>query len=120
MNDSKQKLKPYKEILDKVLYTNDYVLKTDNWKTYPKNRIKVELVDYTWQVEVKWEIRDYQWQKISISNSKIEFQDWQNVIKQKSIKTAYWDRIVKDETVVKITPDEFNEILKHFSKKVEN
>lgn len=119
MSQEKQKLKPYIEVLDKVLYTNDYVDKTDDWKIYPRNRVKVSLVDFSWEVEVKWEVKEYSWQKVVITNSKLQLQDWQNVIKQKSIKTSYWEKIVNDETQVKITPDEFTELLKHFSKKPE-
>ncbi len=118
MAQEKQKLKPYKEVLDKVLYTKDYETESND-KTYPTNRIKVELVDFSWEVEVKWEVKEYSWQKVVITNSKLQLQDWQNVIKQKSIKTSFWEKIVNDETQVKITPDEFTELLKHFSKKPE-
>ena len=118
MAQEKQKLKPYKEVLDKVLYSKDYETES-NGKVYPTNRVKVELVDYSWENEIKWEVKPYEWQKVKITNSKLESEDWQNVIKKKVQKTQYWDKIVDDESVVRLSPDEFTELLKHFSKKTE-
>lgn len=114
MAPEKQKLKPYKEVLEKNLYSVDYSKEFSNWDSYPVNRIKVDLVSFSWEVEVQNEVREYEWMKIVITNSKLQIQDGQNVIKQKSMKTQYWEKIVNDETKVKITVDEWDEILNYF------
>lgn len=115
------KTKPYKEVLEKELYTNDYETTSESWKTYPTNRIKVQLVNYSWELkDYKWEIKSYQGQKVIITNSKLETEDWQNVIKKKVLKTSYWDKVVDDQTQVKLSPDEFTDLLNNFKKKTEN
>lgn len=114
MAQEKQKLKPYKEVLEKNLYSVDYEDETKDGNKYPKNRIKVDLVSFSGEVEVQNEVREYEWMKIVITNSKLQLQDWNNVIKQKSMKTPYWERIVNDETKVKISIDEWDWILEHF------
>lgn len=114
MAQEKQKLKPYKEVLEKNLYSVDYEDETKDGNKYPKNRIKVDLVSFSWEVEVQNEVREYEWMKIVITNSKLQIQDGQNVIKQKSMKTSYWERIVNDETKVKISIDEWDAIISHF------
>lgn len=114
MAQEKQKLKPYKEVLEKNLYSVDYEEETKDGNKYPKNRIKVDLISYSGEVEVQNEVREYEWMKIVITNSKLQLQDWNNVIKQKSMKTQYWEKIVNDETKVKITVDEWDDILNHF------
>lgn len=114
MAPEKQKLKAYKEVLEKNLYSVDYEDETKDGNKYPKNRIKVDLISYSWEVEVQNEVREYEWLKIVITNSKLQLQDWNNVIKQKSMKTPYWEKIVNDETKVKITVDEWDEILNYF------
>lgn len=114
MAQEKQKLKSYKEVLEKNLYSVDYEDETKDGNKYPKNRIKVDLVSFSWEVEVQNEVREYEWMKIVITNSKLQIQDGQNVIKQKSMKTPYWERIVNDETKVKISIDEWDAIISHF------
>lgn len=114
MAQEKQKLKPYKEVLEKNLYSVDYEDETKDGNKYPKNRIKVDLVSFSGEVEVQNEVREYEWMKIVITNSKLQIQDGQNVIKQKSMKTPYWERIVNDETKVKISIDEWDNIITHF------
>lgn len=104
-----KELKQYKEVLEKVLYKQDYE-STSNGKTYPTNRIKAELVSYSWETEVKWEVRAYEWQKVVITNSKLQLQDWVSVIKQKQV----WNYIKNDETQVKIWVDEFQELIEFF------
>ncbi len=111
---TKKELKPYKEVLEKNLYSVDYEDETKDGNKYPKNRIKVDLISYSWEVEVNGEVREYEWMKIVLTNSKLQIQDWQNVIKQKSLKTPYGERIVNDETKVKISIDEWDWILEHF------
>jgi len=53
MAQEKQKLKPYKEVLEKNLYSVDYEEETKDGNKYPKNRIKVDLISYSGQVEVQ-------------------------------------------------------------------
>jgi hypothetical protein len=75
----------------------------------------VDLISYNWETQYNWVIKPYEWQKIMITNSKLELQDWQAVIKSKVFN---W-KTVKDETKIKLSLDEFNNILKHFTKKSE-
>lgn len=114
MAQKNQKLKPYKEVLEKNLYSVDYEDTTSDGKKFPKNRVKVDLVSFCWEVEVKWEVREYEWTKIVITNSKLQLQDGNNVIKQKSMKSPYGERIVNDETKVKLSVDEWDWIIEHF------
>lgn len=114
MADTKKELKPYREVLEKNLYSVDYEDTTSDGKKFPKNRVKLDLVSFSWEVEVKWEVREYEWMKVVITSSKLQLQDWQNVIKQKSIKTPYGERIVNDETKVKLSVDEWDWIIDHF------
>lgn len=108
-------LKKYSEKLEKNLYSVDYEVESSNGNKFPSNRVKVDLINYDWEIEIKWEIRPYSWQKIVITNSKLELEDWNAVIKSKSVN---W-KAIKDETKIKISPDEFQDILKHFTKKAE-
>lgn len=119
MSETQTQTKPYKETLEKVLYTQDYETTSQSWNTYPTNRVKVELVKYEWETLVKWQVQAYEGTKVVITNSKLQIQDGNNVIKQKVRKTSYWDKIVNDETQVKLSMDEFTNLLKEFHKKPE-
>lgn len=114
MEKQKQKqnteLQKYKEVLEKNLFSKDYETTSESGHVYPTNRVKVSLVSYSWEVEVKWEVRPYSGQKIVITNSKLQLQDDQYVIKQKQV----WNYIKNDETQVKISVEEFDEIIQHF------
>lgn len=103
----KQKQK-YIETVEKELFSKDY-FKND----YPLNRVKVELINYSWEYQDKnKDLVPYSWKKIKITNSKLQLQDNNIIIKQK-IK---WTYIVNDETIVKLTIEEFDDIIKSISK----
>lgn len=107
------KIKDYKETLKSVLYVKDYENVSTNGKTYPKNRVKVELFDYSFSSDVKGELKDFVWQKVVITNSRLVLQDWQYFIKQKVV----WNKIVNDETKLKLSLLEFRDMLDFVSKK---
>lgn len=114
MAQEKTKTKPYKEVVEKTLHNEDYGTES-NGKFYPANRVKVELISYSWEIEKNdGTLQPYEWLKVAITNSKLILQDGQNVVKPKIVKTAKWETIVNDETKVKLSVDEFFEILEKF------
>lgn len=108
---AKTKTKPYKETIVEEKYSKDYY--DDSWE-YPKNRVRVDLVDYEWEVEVKWEIKPYSGRKLLIRNQKLISRDWQVQVKQKANKFGY---IQDDQQVFRISVDEFKDLVLWLNKK---
>lgn len=93
----------YTEKVEKELFSKDYY----KWE-YPQNRVKVELINYSWEYQDKNKgLVPYSWKRIKITNSKLQLQDDNVIIKQK----IRWSYIVNDETNVKLTIQEFDDII---------
>jgi len=112
MIKTQTKLKPYKEVVEKVLFSTDYYTQSSNGDKYPTNRVKIEHITYSWQTEIKWEIRDYEGEKIVLRNTKLTFNQYQWQVETK--KKLVWQYIKDDETLVKYSIDEMKDLLKYF------
>lgn len=107
------KTKPYKETLDKVLYEQEYSNTSENGTQYPSHRVRVEHISYNWEYKNNnWEIVPYEWEKIIIRNSKLTLNQWNVEVKKK----VRWTYSVNDETVVKMSIEDFDNLLKWVSK----
>lgn len=110
---NKPRVKNHKEVLEKELFTKDYFTDSDNWNSYPKDRVKVQYLSYTWEYLDKDEnYQEYAWDKIKIVVSKLSTQDGNVVIKQKALTKRNWEAYaVNDEKEVFMSVDEYKDLI---------
>ncbi len=103
-----ENVKNHKETLKDTLYSKDFFNVSDDWKEFPKNRVKVWLIDYTWEYKNNsWEWQKYEWEKVKISNTKLVTEDWQIVLKKKVV----WNKSVDDWTVCTMSLEDFTDMI---------
>lgn len=107
------KIKPYKEEVIQNISTKDYTKQSSQGDVIPTNRVKVDLVEYTGEYAQWGKAIAYKGEKIRITLSKLQLQDGQYVIKQKT-RGNY---IVNDETVLRLTEDEASHLAEVLSEK---
>jgi len=104
----------HSEKLVSILYSHTSYNETDDWKSYPKNRIEVHLKDYSWKYkDNNWKIQDYSWKKVIIKNSKMESQydDTGNLIAVVKKKANYNWAIVDDASHTSMSVDDFSNLI---------
>lgn len=108
-----QQIKNHKESLEKVLYETDFSTTSENWKTYPKARVKAEYFSYEWErlnKEKKYE--KYIWDKVVISVLKLTLNNWQVETAKKILTNRAWEQyIVDDKKEIILSVEEFNDFV---------
>lgn len=109
----KEKIKGHKETLQETLYTKDFYTSTDEWKEYPKSRIKCDYITYTWEYLDKNDIyQKYAWDKVVVKISKLVIVDWNTEIAKKSYVSKNWEAYSKNDTKeVSFSVDEFEDFV---------
>lgn len=106
-------IKDHKETLEKVLYETDFSTTSENWKTYPKCRVKAEFYLYEWErlnKEQKYE--KYTWEKVVISVSKLTLNEWQIEVAKKILYNKKWDAYtVNDKKEIILSVEEFQDLM---------
>lgn len=109
-----QKAKQYTEVPIKEIFNKDFEKISASWDTYPVSRLKAELISYSWDITDKdWNVTSsYSWNKVKITNAKLEIVEWETQIKQKILGT----RTVPDMQTIKLNLSEFEELLNSINK----
>lgn len=122
MSEKIEQIKDHKEIVEKVLYETDFNVESENWKTYPKSRIRAEYITYTWKrLDKDNKYQDYNWEKIVITNYKLSLNDWNIEIAKKILKNRNWEPyIVDDKKELILSIDEFNDLITNIDLEIES
>lgn len=115
MSEKLEQIKDHKETVEKVLYETDFSTESENWKTYPKCRIRAEYVTYTWKrLDKDNKYQDYNWDKVVISVAKLTINEWNVEIAKKILKNRNWEPyVLNDKKEIILSVDEFNHIFQN-------
>lgn len=108
-----QQVKNHKEKIEKTLYQNESYTKTEDWKMYPKNRVKVDYITYSWEyLDKNQEYKPYSWEKIKVVIAKLTYNQWEIEVAKKSYVNKDWKAYsVNDQKEIVFTVDEFNDFM---------
>lgn len=114
---SEKDLKKYKETYLENLYNKTYTNESESGVEYPKNKISVDLYSYEGEyLNSDKEAVAYDGEKVKITNSKMELEDWQFVKKKKVVKTKFWDKALNDESQCVLSKEDFDYMLEYINK----
>lgn len=113
MSQELQQVRNHKETIEKTLYQNDSFTKTEDWKLYPKSRVKADYITYSWEyLDRNKEYQKYTWEKIRLVISKLTYNQWEIEVVKKSYVNKEWKAYsVNDQKEISFTVDEFNDFL---------
>lgn len=112
-NENLQQIKDHKEITEQVLYEKDFYTENENWKTYPKAKVKAEYVTYTWEyLDKDKKYQAYSWDKVVISIYKLTLNEWNVEILKKSFTNKEWKAFSKnDKKEISMSVEEFKDFI---------
>lgn len=106
-------IKDHKETLEKVLYETDFSTTSENWKSYPKCRVKAEYITYEGERLNKQEqYEKYTWDKVVLTVSKLTLNEWNTEVAKKILYNKNWDAYtVNDKKEIILSVEEFNHLM---------
>lgn len=115
MQEKLESIINHKETVENVLYEKDFYTSNENWKEYPKWKIKVEYVTYTWERLGKDnKYVPYSWDKVIISRYKLTLNEWNVEIAKKTFTWKDWKAFsMNDKKDVILSVEEFKDLIQN-------